>query len=198
MNPIYNLPGLTLVLGGVRSGKSAFAEGLAKDLDSSGADFSVTYLATGLATDAEMEQRILLHRGRRPSHWLTVEEPLDLPGGLKTAFDGPVRPGAVIIDSIDVWVANMLMEHEDESKERLESQTLGALDDMLDTARCSSAAIFMVSSEVGLSLVPPEPLGRRFQDLLGLVNQRIAKVAGKVYLVVAGIPVPIKDGSKFD
>ncbi|MCH7713287.1 MAG: bifunctional adenosylcobinamide kinase/adenosylcobinamide-phosphate guanylyltransferase [Chloroflexi bacterium] len=185
-----NATQLTLVMGGIRSGKSAFAEGLVKSLD-----LPTAYLATGMAIDAEMEQRIHLHRQGRPSHWVTVEEPLDLAGGLKAACDAPpgAKAGAVIIDCIDVWVANMLIEHEDESKERLESMTLGALDDLLDTAKGSAAAIIMVSAEVGLSLVAPEPLGRRFQDLLGLVNQRIAAAAGRVYLVVAGIPMEIKN-----
>jgi len=192
---------LTLVMGGVRSGKSAFAEGLARSLN-----LPTAYLATGMAIDDEMEQRIQLHRRGRPSHWVTVEEPLDLAGGLKAACEALVIPnagakggkGAIIIDCIDVWVANMLIEHEDESKERLESLTLDAVDDLLDTARGSAAAIIMVSAEVGLSLVAQEALGRRFQDLLGLVNQRIAAAAGRVYLVVAGIPLEIKNAHKND
>lgn len=187
-----NTPHLTLVMGGVRSGKSAFAESLVRS-----PDLPTAYLATGMAIDAEMEQRIQLHRQGRPSHWVTVEEPLDLAGGLKAAFEIPgikkAGTGAVIIDCIDVWVANNLIEHEDESKERLESLTLDALGDLLDTVRSSEAAIIMVSGEVGLSLVAQEPLGRRFQDLLGLVNQRIADAAERVYLVVAGIPLEIKN-----
>ena len=192
-----NAPQLTLVMGGVRSGKSAFAEGLVRSLD-----LPTAYLATGMAIDAEMEQRIQLHRLGRPSHWVTVEEPLDLAGGLKVACEAPAfqkaGAGVVIIDCIGVWVANMLIEHENESKERLESLTLGALDDLLDTVWGSAAAIIMVSAEVGLSLVAQEPLGRRFQDLLGLVNQRIATAAGRVYLVVAGIPLEIKGGQGSD
>lgn len=197
MNPSASITRLTLVLGGVRSGKSAFTEVLVKSLDVANPNFPVTYLATGLATDAEMEQRILIHRRRRPSHWVTQEESLDLAAGLRASFNLPARPWAVIIDSIDVWVANMLMEHEEEDKERLESKTLEALDEVLNVTR-RSATVFMVSTEVGLSLVPPEPLGRRFQDLLGLVNQRIAAVAGTVYLVVAGVPLTIKDAPNFD
>ena len=192
---------LTLVMGGVRSGKSAFAEGLVRSLD-----LPTAYLATGMAIDEEMEQRIQLHRLGRPSHWVTVEEPLDLSGGLKAACEATAvdkagatsGAGVVVIDCIDVWVANMLIEHDDQSKERLESLTLGALDDLLDTARASAAAVIMVSAEVGLSLVAQEPLGRRFQDLLGLVNQRIAAAAGRVYLVVAGIPMEIKSAHGID
>ena len=109
MNPPASITRLTLVLGGVRSGKSAFTEGLVKSLDATNPNFPVTYLATGLATDAEMEQRILIHRRRRPSHWVTQEEPLDLDARLGASFDLPARPWAVIIDSIDVWLANMMM-----------------------------------------------------------------------------------------
>ena len=190
MSRRVNSPQLTLVMGGVRSGKSAFAEGLVKSLD-----LPTAYLATGMAIDDEMEQRIQLHRQRRPSHWVTVEEPLDLAGGLKAACDtlASSKAGVVMIDCIDVWVANNLIEHEDESKERLESLALGGLHDLLETARGSAAEIIMVSAEVGLSLVAQEPLGRRFQDLLGLVNQQIASAAGRVYLVAAGIPMELKN-----
>ena len=196
MNSPGSITRLTLVLGGVRSGKSAFTEGLVKSLDATNPNFPVTYLATGLATDAEMEQRILIHRQRRPPHWLTQEESLNLAAGLRASFESPSRPQAVMIDSIDVWVANMLMEYEEEDKEGLESKTLDALDELLNVAQ-RSVAVFMVSTEVGLSLVPPEPRGRRFQDLLGLVNQRIAAVAGTVHLVVAGVPLTMKDTSNF-
>lgn len=192
---------LTLVMGGVRSGKSAFAEGLVLSLD-----LPTVYLATGMAIDPEMEQRIERHRQGRPSNWITVEEPLDLAGGLKTACETLVNSdegsksgaGVVIIDCIDVWVANNLIEHENESNERLESLALEALDDLLETAEGSAVSIIMVSSEVGLSLVSQEALGRRFQDLLGLVNQRIADEAKQVYLVVAGIPLEIKKAPGFD
>ena len=194
MSQLASAPQLTLVIGGVRSGKSAFAEGLVRFLD-----LPTAYLATGMAIDDEMDQRIQRHRSGRPSNWVTVEEPLDLAGGLKAACEAlnlskaGADEGVVIIDCIDVWVANNLIEHEDETKERLESLTLGVLDDLLVTVRDLAAEIIMVSSEVGLSLVAQEPLGRRFQDLLGLVNQRIAAMAGRVYLVVAGIPLEIKN-----
>lgn len=193
MSQPVSVPQLTLVMGGVRSGKSAFAEGLVRSLD-----LPTAYLATGMAIDEEMEQRIQRHRSGRPSDWVTVEEPLDLAGGLKAAYEAlniskvGANAGVVIIDCIDVWVANNLIEREDETKEHLESLTLSLLEDLLDTVRDLGVAIIMVSSEVGLSLVAQEALGRRFQDLLGLVNRRIAATAEHVYLVVAGIPLEIK------
>jgi adenosylcobinamide kinase/adenosylcobinamide-phosphate guanylyltransferase len=178
---------LCLVLGGVRSGKSAFAEKLARELAR-----PTLYVATGLATDAEMEQRIRRHRLSRPASWSTLEEPLDLPERVEAAFSGAGPPGVVLIESLDIWVSNMLLEHEDRPGPAMESVTLSAIDNLLAVMRRTSAAFIVVSGEVGLSLVPPEPLGRRFQDLLGLANQRVAAAAGRVYLVVAGVPTEIK------
>jgi adenosylcobinamide kinase/adenosylcobinamide-phosphate guanylyltransferase len=178
---------LCLVLGGVRSGKSAFAEKLARELAR-----PTLYLATGLPTDAEMEERIRLHRQSRPASWSTLEEPLDLPGRVEAALSSDGPPGAVLIESLDFWVSNMLLEHEDQPGPAVESMTLSAVDNLVAVVRRTSAAFFVVSGEVGLSLVPPGPLGRRFQDLLGLANQRVAAAADRVYLVVAGIPTEIK------
>ena len=178
---------LTLVLGGIRSGKSAFAEKLVLDLDR-----STLYVATGLPTDAEMERRIRLHRERRPKNWTTLEEPIDLAGGLKSALDHPPTPEAVLVDSLDHWVSNVLLRHENDSADEVESLVLSAVDSALRACGKLNGNTVLVSSEVGLTLVAPYSLGRQFQDLLGLVNQRVAAVAGNVYLVAAGIPVIIK------
>lgn len=180
------------VLGGVRSGKSAFAESRAASLDR-----STLYVATGVAVDDEMKERIRRHQESRPSHWLTLEEPSKLAEKLAPLLSGPESPGAVIpgvviIDSVDVWVANLLTEHEAETKSSIEETIMAETDRLLALAAASPQAFFMVSSEVGMSLVPPEPLGRRFQDLLGMVNQRIAAAATEVFLVVAGLPNRIK------
>ncbi len=174
-------PQLTLILGGVRSGKSSFAEKLVQDVDG-----AVLYVATGLPTDQEMEERIRRHRKSRPTHWNTLEEPLDLTAGIEAELASASGSTAVLVDSLDVWVANLLMEHQSEAS------TMCAVDGLISLACRGPAPYFLVSSEVGLSLVSPEPLGRRFQDLLGLVNQRIAAAADWVYLLVAGIPTEIK------
>jgi adenosylcobinamide kinase/adenosylcobinamide-phosphate guanylyltransferase len=108
------------------------------------------------------------------------------------ALAGPEAPGAVLIDSLDVWLGNLLLEHQGQAAEALCSLALSDVDRLLEVCRCSPAAFFLVSSEVGLSLVPPYPLGRRFQDVLGLVNQKVAGAATQVYLVVAGIPMELK------
>ena len=172
---------LSLVLGGVRSGKSAFAEGLAGK-----GKGPVLYLATGLAVDEEMEERIRHHQESRPSHWITIEEPLDLTGRLTEVT------GFVLIDSLDVWLANMMLEHKDLRADELEESVLCHLDGLLKVIYKASATFTLVSSEVGLGLVPMESLGRRFQDLLGTINQRVAAQADRVFMVVAGIPTQIK------
>ena len=182
---------LTLVLGGVRSGKSAFAEELVNELDSESSRPAL-YLATGQVTDAEMAERIRRHRERRPAHWLTIEEPLEPATALANALTVPNSPGAILLDSLDVWVANFLLAHENDAPTAVESLALAELERLLDACRQGDTNSVLVSSEVGLSPVPPNVLGRRFQDLLGTVNQRAAAAADAVYLVVAGIPLPIK------
>ena len=187
---------LCFVLGGVRSGKSAFAERRVASLNQ-----PTLYVATGLAVDDEMKERIRRHKESRPVNWLTLEEPLELAEKLAPLLQGSDSPGAaipgvVLIDSVDVWVANLLMEHQGETKPSasspIEETVMAETEKLLALASASPQAFFMVSSEVGLSLVPPEPLGRTFQDVLGMVNQKIAAAATEVFLVLAGLPNRIK------
>ncbi|MDA0263876.1 MAG: bifunctional adenosylcobinamide kinase/adenosylcobinamide-phosphate guanylyltransferase [Chloroflexi bacterium] len=182
--------GLCLVLGGVRSGKSAFAESKVAALPQ-----PTLYVATGVAVDEEMYTRIQRHQRSRPAEWATLEEPTRLAEKLGPALSASDGPGSVIIDSVDVWVANLLMERQTETKESIERSVMADADDLLGVAAASSQAFVIVSSEVGLSLVPPEPLGRRFQDLLGMVNQKIAAAATEVFLVAAGLPIQLKPAS---
>ena len=182
---------LCLVLGGVRSGKSAFAESKVASFSQSNGG-SVLYVATGVAVDDEMKQRIERHKESRPQDWATLEEPTGLVARMAPLLSDGQDVGTVIIDSVDVWVANLLMQYVSDPKETIEKIVTDAVDQLLVLMAVSPQAYVMVSSEVGLSLVPPEPLGRRFQDLLGLVNQRVAATATEVYLVVAGIPMQIK------
>jgi len=182
---------LSLVLGGVRSGKSEFGEKLAREEDK-----PVLYVATGLASDPEMEQRIQRHRESRPDKWWTLETPIDLASGLEIAISAADAPDVVLIDSLDSWVGNLLQQHEDEPSDLLGSLVNESLVRMINVFSKSSSSFILVSSEVGLTLVPPFPLGRRFQDLLGLVNQKVAAAADRVYLVVAGVPMTIKSPDK--
>jgi adenosylcobinamide kinase/adenosylcobinamide-phosphate guanylyltransferase len=181
---------LCFVLGGVRSGKSSFAESKVASFGQLNGG-SILYVATGVAFDDEMTERIVRHQRSRPESWTTLEEPTKLAERMIRVLGEEPSPAAVIIDSIDVWVGNLVME-QDESKQAMEEIVTKEVDKLLVLTAMSDQSFVIVSSEVGMSLVPMEPLGRRFQDILGLVNQRIAATATEVHMVVAGIPIEIK------
>jgi adenosylcobinamide kinase/adenosylcobinamide-phosphate guanylyltransferase len=168
------LPPLVLVLGGARSGKSRHAEALVESWPA-----PWTYIATAEAFDAEMAARIAEHRARRPTGWETLEAPRDLPAAL--AGVPPARP--VLVDCLTLWLSNLLLAERD----------LEAEGERLAAALAQRAGpVVLVSNEVGWGIVPETPLGRRFRDAQGRLNQRMAAVADRVVLVVAGIPVAIK------
>ena len=165
---------LALVLGGARSGKSAYAE----DLFEGAA--SPVYLATGSAGDGEMGERIALHRARRGAHWRTVEEPFDLAGALRRES----RPGQpVLVDCLTLWLGN-LMGHDRDVE--------AAFTDLLAALRGLTGPVVMVSNEVGWGIVPDNALARRFRDHAGVLHQQIAEIADSVVLVVAGLPLTLK------
>lgn len=163
----------TLVLGGARSGKSAYAEAL---LDGRPA----LYLATGHGLDDEMAERIRIHRERRGPHWLTHEEALDLPG----ALDRLTGERPVLVDCLTLWISNLMHAGRDVGAET------ARLCEMLATPKGS---VVLVSNEVGMGLVPETPLGRAFRDHQGRVNQAVAKACRRVVFVVAGLPLILKD-----
>lgn len=163
----------TLVLGGARSGKSAYAE----DLLNAG---PALYLATGQAFDDEMAARIRLHRDRRGPHWDTLEEPLELAATLDRVLD-PVRP--VLVDCLTLWISNLMHAGRDVDVET------GALCEVLATVR---GPVVLVSNEVGLGLVPDNRLAREFRDHQGRVNQRVARSCSRVVFVAAGLPLFLK------
>jgi adenosylcobinamide kinase / adenosylcobinamide-phosphate guanylyltransferase len=168
---------LSLVLGGARSGKSRYAEGLIASLPPPWQP-PWNYLATAEPGDAEMSARIAAHRARRGAAWATIETPRDLAGSLRSSQAGPV-----LIDCLTLWLSNLMLADADIDTEitRFE-QTLDAV----------KAPVVMVANEVGYGLVPDYPLGRRFRDLQGVLNQRIAARADRVVLVVAGLPLVLK------
>lgn len=166
---------LTLVLGGARSGKTGFAERLTE-----AAAPSRVYIATGQAFDAEMEERIALHKAARGAGWRTVETPLDPARALEQARGSE----AVLLDCLTLWLSN-LMHHERD----IETETEG----LLGAASRCSAPVVMVSNEVGLGLVPETPLGRAFRDAQGRLNQQIAARADRVAFVAAGLPIWLRD-----
>ncbi|MCX7796622.1 MAG: bifunctional adenosylcobinamide kinase/adenosylcobinamide-phosphate guanylyltransferase [bacterium] len=169
---------LTLILGGARSGKSNFALSLAKDKR------EVTFVATALPLDEEMKERIERHKRERPLYWKTVEEPLDLLSVVKD-LDSEI----IILDCLTMWVSNLLERHIDE-------EIIGMAEDIAEYCRKFNGEVIAISNEVGLGIVPEYPLGRRYRDLLGKVNQVFARYSNKVFFMIAGIPLEVKDESK--
>ncbi|WP_436639662.1 bifunctional adenosylcobinamide kinase/adenosylcobinamide-phosphate guanylyltransferase [Microbaculum sp. FT89] len=166
---------LSLVLGGSRSGKSRYAEDMVRAQPA-----PWVYLATAQAFDAEMEARIAEHRARRGEGWRTVEAPLALPEAIR---DAPAA-APVLADCLTVWLSNLMLGGHD----------VAAAIDNLDAALAArDATTVLVSNEVGLSIVPDNPLGRAFRDAQGRLNQRIARQAARVVFMVAGLPMVMKD-----
>jgi adenosylcobinamide kinase/adenosylcobinamide-phosphate guanylyltransferase len=164
-----------LVLGGARSGKSAFAENI---VAASGLERH--YVATGRAWDEEMHGRIARHRADRGDLWTTHEEPVDLVPML-AAIDGADR--AILVDCLTLWVTNLMMAERDMAAE------FAALCDFLPKAR---ARLVLVSNEVGLGIVPDNRMAREFRDHAGRLHQLVAAVAAEVYFVAAGLPLKMK------
>jgi adenosylcobinamide kinase / adenosylcobinamide-phosphate guanylyltransferase len=164
---------LTLVLGGARSGKSRYAESLVAALPP-----PWTYVATAEAGDEEMAARIKSHRERRGPQWRTIEAPRDLAKALSACGDAPV-----LVDCLTLWLSNLMLAEADIEEEtaRLEKTLVAA-----------SGPLVLVANEVGSGIVPSYPLGRRFRDTQGVLNQRIAARAERVILMVAGLPLLLK------
>lgn len=179
--------GITLVLGGARSGKSAYAEKLALSYNG-----EVTYIATADCADAEMEHRIALHRARRPASWATWEGP---PESLPDAV-ADMR-GLLLLDCLTMWLTRLFLasptaESDDEAAWQDDEVKIAALARKLCESVRGDAELIIVSNEVGFGLVPPYLMGRRFRDLQGRMNQLCASYAQNVALVVAGCPLRVK------
>ena len=165
---------LILVLGGARSGKSRHAERLI-------AEYAPpwTYVATAEALDEEMRQRIAAHRARRDARWQTIETPHALSDAVRQA--APDQP--LLIDCLTLWLSNRLHVDADIEQELIV---------LLDALDARSAAIIIVSNEVGLGIVPDNALSRRFRDAAGIANQMIAARADRVEFIAAGLPLRLK------
>lgn len=175
---------LILVTGGSRGGKSAYAQGLAEALPGPRA-----FVATCPVIDPEMNERIRLHQEARSSRdWQTIEESLDLAAAIRAAKDQPV----VLVDCLTLWVNNVMYEAEQTGTTVSEADIAIRCRPVLQAAREHGGCIIFVTNEVGMSLVPENPLGRRFRDLAGRVNQIIAAACDEVFLVVCGQPLKIK------
>lgn len=177
-----------LVIGGARSGKSRLAEQLAKDANQN-LNKDVVYIATATIYDDEMKQRVKRHIDDRPSHWLTVEEPLEL---AQAIADHANESTCIVVDCLTLWLSNLLM---DESRENNDELLTKHKEHLLEVLAKSRSQIILVTNEVGQGIVPMGELSRRFVDEAGWLHQDIARIAEKVTLVVAGLPVALKDGS---
>jgi adenosylcobinamide kinase/adenosylcobinamide-phosphate guanylyltransferase len=176
---------LILVLGGARSGKSAYAQRLARQL---GGD-AVLFVATAEAGDDEMAQRIVQHQQSRPARWRTLEYPRHI----GTALGAELRGEAVVlIDCLTLLLSNVILALDDVSTAAAAAAMQEEIETLLQVCRTSSATFIVVSNEVGLGLVPDTPLGRLYRDLLGQANQTLAAAAQTVYLMVAGLAVDVK------
>ena len=179
---------LMLVLGGSRSGKSEFAEQAAARMGG-----PVTYIATLAAGDEEMSRRVAAHRERRPTGWATVEESLDVP--LRVREIG-IKNGVILIDCLTGWISNLLLDEglpcPGASAREKEDYIVSRVADLAAAAADSRSSVLVVSSEVGMGLVPSYPLGRAFRDIAGRANRHLASAADEVYLVVAGLAVEIR------
>jgi len=178
---------LTFVLGGARSGKSAHAERLASD-----SALPVTYIATArVSDDAEFSARIAHHRARRPAHWGLVEADQDLAGAI-AQHDAPGQ--CLLIDCLTLWLANLLCPADGAAPPLSHYHTqAAALEAALTDAR---GKIIVVSNEIGLGVVPLGEATRLYVDELGRVNQRVAALSSTATLMVAGLPLALKDTSR--
>lgn len=164
-----------LVLGGVKSGKTAFAENSAKEWSD-----DVCVIATAQAFDDEMKRRIEAHKAARPSGWKVIEEPLQLADVIRRC-----EAEVVLIDCLTLWVTNLLML-DDEARMESEIQAL------LNLVAEYRGKLIFVSNENSFGVTPPDPLTRKFLDRSGMLHQKLAKLVDEVVLVVAGMPLRVK------
>jgi adenosylcobinamide kinase/adenosylcobinamide-phosphate guanylyltransferase len=177
--------GLTLVLGGARSGKSSYALDWASQVGE-----RILFVATAQPFDDEMRERVTRHQSERPSTWRTLEAPIAV-GDEIAAADGGFD--AVVVDCITLLVTNVLLAmDESASQDAVNRAVLVEVDSLLAAYSASSARWLLVSNEVGMGVVPPTRLGRFFRDALGYANQRLARAADEVVMIVAGLPWSLK------
>ncbi|WP_019639289.1 bifunctional adenosylcobinamide kinase/adenosylcobinamide-phosphate guanylyltransferase [Paenibacillus fonticola] len=189
---------IVMVTGGARSGKSSFAEQWCMKHAP-----EACYIATAQAFDAEMEQRIALHRQDRAVAgygWETIEEPLQLgdlllelgssqPEEAHANVGGAASP-AVLVDCLTLWLSNMLLAVGE--KDNAESKIMTEIDQLLEAIKKYKGTLVIVTNEVGSGIVPAYALGRQYRDLAGILNRRVAAIADQVFLVTVGIPIELK------
>ena len=167
----------TLFLGGARSGKSRLAQAAAEAVPG-----TLTYIATATAGDDEMADRIRRHRADRGPRWRTVEAPLALPAAIADATTTG-SSAAMLVDCLTLWLSNLML-----GNHAIDAATA----DLIAAIRAARQPLFLVSNEVGLGIVPDHPLGRRFRDAAGRLNQQVAAAVDHVDFVAAGLSMRMK------
>ena len=182
---------IILITGGARSGKSRFAETLLKNKN------DVLFIATGIPFDSEMKDRISKHRERRNKKWITAEA---YKGLEKIINDNTKNISYILLDCVTLMINNLMLVDNNidwntagpEEIDKLENSVISEIDGLLRAGRNFTGRTLIVTNELGMGIVPAEPLGRHYRDIAGRANQTIADAADKVYLLVSGIPVIIK------
>jgi adenosylcobinamide kinase / adenosylcobinamide-phosphate guanylyltransferase len=172
---VPSLPRLTFVLGGARSGKSRYAEGLVM-----GCAPPWVYVATAEAHDDEMTVRIAEHRNRRDGRWHTVDAPLDLPAAIQAHGSAGQT---VLIDCLTLWLSNVMLAGQD---------SIAELQRLVAALSNASGPVVVVSNEVGCGIVPDNALARKFRDAQGRANMQVAAIADRAVLIAAGLPLILK------
>jgi adenosylcobinamide kinase/adenosylcobinamide-phosphate guanylyltransferase len=177
--------GVILIQGGARSGKSSFAELIAKKI----AGLDVIYLASGVVTDSEMELRIEKHQKQRPSEWQTVEEAYSISSYLKNIE----KNKTILFDCLTTYLGNLIFKKQNKDFEKMESEILAEIEIILKIAIKKNLNLIIVQNETGKGVVPASKMGRNFRDISGRAARMAAEYADKVYLVQAGLPLEIKE-----
>lgn len=170
---------VTFVLGGAQSGKSRYAQELASRFE------RVTFIATGRPSDSEMRKKIARHQQERPRAWRTIEAPLDLDKIIRCESQ---NSDVVLVDCLTFYVANLM-----DPKRKSKGDPEGFIEALCDAIQASGASVLVVSNEVGSGVVPAYRSGRIYRDCLGQMNQKIAALADRVVLMIAGMPLIVKD-----
>ena len=172
--------GCVLVIGGAKSGKSSISMEICDGLDR-----KKIFLATAQALDNEMRERIERHKEERGGDWITVEEPMEIVDKI-SEFDS--EETIILLDCLTLWISNLFMEYGD-ADEFINS----AIDEFIECLGNIKGIVVVVTNEVGMGIVPDNELSRKYRDVAGSANQKIADIAKKVVAVMAGIPLVLKD-----
>ncbi len=179
---------ISLVLGGIKSGKTNYAETKAKEVEKSGG--KILYLATAQALDDEMKSRIDRHKSSRPSSWTTVEETLNIKEVLQREGDSY---DFILFDCLTLWITNRCIEAGEEyNRDELMASIIDECEEYISIVKDLRCDLLIVSNQVELGLISPYPLGRMFQDLAGLLHQKIGKYSKNVVVLTAGFPTALK------